>query len=84
MAAFYARAISPTLVIRKTFVYGVTVALLLFAYATMEAFVGEPSRGQNRREQRFRQRDARYGLGLSISADEESNGACVETCWHNG
>jgi hypothetical protein len=32
-------AISPTLVIRKTFVYGVTVALLLFAYATMEVFV---------------------------------------------
>ena len=39
MAVFYAGAISPTLVIRKTFVYGVTVALLLFAYATMEAFV---------------------------------------------
>jgi hypothetical protein len=39
MAVFYAGAISPALVIRKTFVYGVTVALLLFAYATMEAFV---------------------------------------------
>jgi ABC-type Fe3+-siderophore transport system permease subunit len=42
MAAFYARAISPTLVIRKTFVYGVTVALLLFAYATMESCVANP------------------------------------------
>jgi len=30
---------SPVLVIRKTFVYGVTIALLLFAYATIEAFV---------------------------------------------
>lgn len=39
MAVFYAGAISPTLVIRKTFVYGVTVALLLFTYATIEAFV---------------------------------------------
>jgi hypothetical protein len=39
MAVFYAGAISPALVIRKTFVYGVTVALLLFTYATMEAFV---------------------------------------------
>jgi hypothetical protein len=39
MAVFYAGAISPTLVIRKTFVYGVTVALLLFVYATAEAFV---------------------------------------------
>ena len=39
MAVFYAGAISPTLVIRKTFVYGITVALLLFVYATAEAFV---------------------------------------------
>jgi hypothetical protein len=39
MAVFYAGAISPALVIRKTFVYGVTAALLLFAYATAEAFV---------------------------------------------
>jgi hypothetical protein len=38
-AVFYAGAISPALVIRKTFVYGATVALLLFAYATIEAFV---------------------------------------------
>jgi len=39
MALFYAGAISPALVIRKTFVYGVTVALLLFTYATVEAFI---------------------------------------------
>jgi len=39
MAVFYAGAISPALVIRKTFVYGVTAALLLFTYATLEAFV---------------------------------------------
>src|SRR5262245_42669120 len=39
MAVFYADAISPTLVIRKTFVYDATVALLLFVYATAEAFV---------------------------------------------
>jgi len=39
MAVFWAGAISPTLVIRKTFVYGITVALLLFVYATTEAFV---------------------------------------------
>ena len=38
-AVFYAGAISPALVIRKTFVYGATAALLLFAYATIEAFV---------------------------------------------
>lgn len=38
-AVFYAGAISPALVIRKTFVYGVTVALLLFVYATIEAFI---------------------------------------------
>jgi hypothetical protein len=39
MAVFYAGAISPALVIRKTFVYGVTAALLLFTYATVEALV---------------------------------------------
>ena len=39
MAVFYAGAISPALVLRKTFVYGVTAALLLFTYATVEAFV---------------------------------------------
>ena len=39
MAVFYAGAISPALVIRKTFVYGVTAALLLFTYATAEAFL---------------------------------------------
>ncbi len=38
-AVFYAGAVSPVLVIRKTFVYGATAALLLFAYATIEAFV---------------------------------------------
>jgi hypothetical protein len=39
MAVFYAGAVSPALVIRKTFVYGITAALLLFTYATIEAFV---------------------------------------------
>ena len=39
MAVFYAGAISPALVIRKTFVYGVTMALLLFTYATVESFI---------------------------------------------
>lgn len=39
MAVFYAGAVSPALVIRKTFVYGATAALLLFTYATVEAFV---------------------------------------------
>ena len=38
-AVFYTGAISPTLVVRKTFVYGATTALLLFTYATVEAFV---------------------------------------------
>jgi hypothetical protein len=38
-AVFYAGAVSPTLVIRKTFVYGATAALLLFIYATVEAFI---------------------------------------------
>ena len=38
-AVFYAGAISPTLVIRKTVIYGVTTALLLFTYATVEAFL---------------------------------------------
>lgn len=38
-AVFYTGAISPVLVIRKTFVYGATTALLLFTYATVEAFV---------------------------------------------
>ena len=40
-AVFYAGAISPTLVIRKTLVYGVSVALFLFAFASVEAFVAE-------------------------------------------
>ncbi len=38
-AVFYSGAISPALVIRKTFVYGVTTALLLFTYATVETFL---------------------------------------------
>ena len=38
-AVFYAGAISPALVIRKTFIYGMTAALLLFTYATLEAFL---------------------------------------------
>jgi hypothetical protein len=38
-AVFYAGAISPALVIRKTFIYGATAALLLFTYATLEAFL---------------------------------------------
>ena len=51
---FYAGAISPVFVIRKTFIYGTTAALLLFTYATVEAFLvnllvdvavfGDPSR----------------------------------------
>jgi hypothetical protein len=38
-AVFYAGAISPSLVIRKTVVYGVTTALLLFVFATVEVFI---------------------------------------------
>ena len=38
-AVFYAGAISPALVIRKTLVYGATAALLLFVYATVEAYI---------------------------------------------
>ena len=38
-AVFYAGAISPVLVIRKTFIYGMTAALLLFTYAIVEAFL---------------------------------------------
>ncbi len=36
---FYAGAISPALVIRMTFIYGATAALLLFTYAIVEAFL---------------------------------------------
>ena len=39
MAVFWAGAISPALVIRKTFVYGATAALLIFTYAIFEGFV---------------------------------------------
>jgi hypothetical protein len=38
-AVFYAGAVSPALAIRKTFIYGMTAALLLFTYATVEAFL---------------------------------------------
>jgi hypothetical protein len=38
-AVFYAGAMSPALVIRKTFIYGMTTALLLFTYATVEALL---------------------------------------------
>jgi hypothetical protein len=38
-AVFYAGAISPSLVIRKTVVYGATTALLLFVFATVEVFL---------------------------------------------
>lgn len=38
-AVFYVGAISPSLVIRKTVVYGLTSALLLFAFATVEVFL---------------------------------------------
>jgi hypothetical protein len=40
-AVFYASAISPALVVRKTMVYGVTIASLLFAFASVEAFLAE-------------------------------------------
>jgi hypothetical protein len=38
-AVFYAGAISPALIVRKTLVYGATVALLLFLAAVMEIYV---------------------------------------------
>ena len=38
-AVFYAGAVSPALVIRKTFIYGMTAALLLFTHAIVEAFL---------------------------------------------
>jgi hypothetical protein len=38
-AVFYAGAISPSLVIRKTVVYGLTTSLLLFVFATGEVFL---------------------------------------------
>jgi hypothetical protein len=40
-AVFYAGAISPSLVIRKAVVYGATVALFLFGFAAVEAFIAE-------------------------------------------
>jgi hypothetical protein len=38
-AVFYVGAVSPSLVIRKTMVYGLTTALLLFVFATAEVFL---------------------------------------------
>ena len=38
-AVFYAGAISPALIIRKTLVYGATVALLLFLFAVVEIYI---------------------------------------------
>jgi hypothetical protein len=38
-AVFYAGAVSPALVLRKTFIYGATTALLLFGYAIVESYV---------------------------------------------
>lgn len=38
-AVFYAGAISPALIVRKTLVYGATVALLLFVFAVVEIYV---------------------------------------------
>jgi hypothetical protein len=38
-AVFYAGAISPALVIRKSLVFGLTTALLLFVFATVAAFM---------------------------------------------
>ena len=38
-AVFYAGAISPALIVRKTLVYGATVALLLFLAAVVEIYV---------------------------------------------
>ncbi|HUQ09044.1 MAG TPA: hypothetical protein VM146_01925 [Steroidobacteraceae bacterium] len=38
-AVFYAGAVSPSLVIRKTMVFGLTTALLLFVFASVEVFL---------------------------------------------
>ncbi len=38
-AVFYAGAISPALIVRKTLVYAATVALLLFLFAVVEIYV---------------------------------------------
>jgi hypothetical protein len=38
-AVFYAGAISPSLVIRKTVVFGLTTSLLLFVFASVEVFL---------------------------------------------
>ena len=38
-AVFYAGAISPALIVRKTLVYGATVALLVFLFAVVEIYI---------------------------------------------
>jgi hypothetical protein len=38
-AVFYAGAISPALIVRKTLVYGAAIALLLFLFAVVEIYV---------------------------------------------
>lgn len=40
-AVFYAGAISPALVVRKTFVLGATIAVLLFVFAIIEALIAD-------------------------------------------
>lgn len=40
-AVFHAGAISPELVLRKTVVYGATIAVLLFAFATVQAMISD-------------------------------------------
>ena len=38
-AVFYAGAISPALIVRKTLVYGATVGLLVFLFAVVEIYI---------------------------------------------
>ena len=38
-AVFYAGAMSPALIVRKTLVFGATVALLLFLFAVVEIYI---------------------------------------------
>jgi len=40
-AVFYAGAVSPALIVRKTLVLGVTVALLLFVFGAVEIYIAE-------------------------------------------
>ena len=39
MAVFYAGAISPTFVLRKTFVYGATIAVFLFVFSVLQELI---------------------------------------------